>query len=214
MYGAFLSQDGSEDGSTANAAAGKYHGTMDEITSTWSHDTDNHSDNDDNNDNHHSLSFPALLLFLVPERNRIPWMILNDVLAITGCLLVWDMLVAQDDRSERPFARAMDLIWEFATCFFWTMETILSAAHQRYQLHETLSWHTQLEIIIAAYFLVTTLWTLLQWHVTKRKIKGEEIWELALDTSFYVYLALRQFYQRGGDTTTTTTTTKHTLLTG
>ena len=89
-------------------------------------------------------------------------------------------------------ATAFCLIWEFLTCFFWTLETSLSASYQYYHLQTAhLAWYTKLEIIIAMYFTGTTFWMLYQWNVMNVPIKNEELGEIILDTSFYVYLAAR-----------------------
>jgi hypothetical protein len=143
-----------------------------------------------------SPSFPSTLLFLVPEKSPITWTALNNTLAISGCILIIEMVLAKGDSYARPFATAFYLIWEFAICFFWTLETTLSSAYQIYHLHEpNLPWYTKLEIIIAAYFMVTTFWMLKQWDIMDQPILDEDIGELVLDTTFYVYLAARRCYQ-------------------
>lgn len=48
-----------------------------------------------------------------------------------------------------------------------------------------------MELGIAAYFSITTLSTLLQWHILDHVFERSEVWEIFLDTLFYVYLALR-----------------------
>jgi hypothetical protein len=143
-----------------------------------------------------SPSFPPSLLFLVPEKSPIAWTAVNNTLAISGCILIMEMVLAKGDPYARPFATAFYLIWEFAICFFWTLETTLSSTYQIYHLQEpNLPWYTKLEIIIAAYFMVTTFWMLKQWDIMDQPILDEDIGELVLDASFYLYLAVRRCHQ-------------------
>jgi hypothetical protein len=134
--------------------------------------------------------FPSSLLSFVPETNPRHWVWINNSLAISGCILVLDLTYARVELSERPFANGFYLLWEFSTCFFWTIESSLSATYQRYHLHVPLKWSTKFEIAIAGYFLASTAWIILEWNINKDK--GQEgIWEIALDASFYVYLAIK-----------------------
>ncbi|CAB9512544.1 expressed unknown protein [Seminavis robusta] len=137
-------------------------------------------------------SFPPLLLPLVPEKSPVAWTVVNNSLAISGCVLIVDMVYAKGQLDERPFATAFYLIWEFLTCFFWTLETSLSATYQYYYLEtQQLAWYTKLEIVIAAYFTGTTFWMLYQWNVMNQPIENDKVGEIILDTSFYIYLAAR-----------------------
>ena len=147
-----------------------------------------------------SCGFPSSLMVFVPEANPRPWVWINISLAISGCILLLDLIYARDAWSERPFANGFDLLWEFSTCFFWTIETSLSATYQRYHLHVPIEWYTKLEIAIAGYFLISMIWMVVQWNITEDK--GQEaIWEIALDTSFYVYLAIKGCRRSGSETT-------------
>lgn len=140
-----------------------------------------------------SYSFPSFLLFLVPERCPMAWSVINNSLAISGCILIVGMITTQHHRFERPYATAFHMIWEFAACFFWTLETSLSATYRRYYLHQPkLAWYIKLEIFIAAYFMAATFWVLLKWRIKHKPISDETIWVTILDTSFYIYLAVRQ----------------------
>ena len=137
-------------------------------------------------------TFLPFFLPLVPEENPVVWAVVNNSLTISGCVLVLDMFYAKGEISERAFAAAFYLIWEFATCFFWTLEASLSATYQRYHLQSShLPWYTKLEIGIAAYFMGTTFWFLFQWNVMNQPIENEKIGELLLDTSCYMYISVR-----------------------
>mmetsp|Transcript_3481 Transcript_3481/g.7260 ORF Transcript_3481/g.7260 Transcript_3481/m.7260 type:complete len:225 (+) Transcript_3481:18-692(+) len=139
--------------------------------------------------------FPSQLLPLVPEQSPIVWQVINNTLALSGCLLIVDCLYANkydstNNLEEKPFAQAYFLIWEFATCFFWTLETGLSIAYQYYALHEHhLPWYSKAELAIAAYFMATTFAMLCQWDLMK--YEPSSVWEISLDTSFYVYMSIR-----------------------
>jgi hypothetical protein len=66
-----------------------------------------------------------------------------------------EMVFAEGHPYEEPFATAFYLIWEFTLCFFWTLESTLSATYQIYHLQgPDLPWYTKLELIMAAYFML------------------------------------------------------------
>lgn len=137
-----------------------------------------------------SSSFPSALLFLVPEENPIAWTAANNTLTISGCILILDMVLAKGDPCE------FSLIWEFATCSSWFLETTLSATYQIYHLKEpNLRWYTKLEVIVAAYFTATTFWMLKQWDVMNQPILDQDIGEVVLDWSFYLYLTVRRCFR-------------------
>jgi len=170
----------------------QYSPTSNDKKSMTSFSFDKDFDSDDESSSAPAPSFPCVLLPLVPEVSPLTWIVINNTLALTGCVLIIEMLYAKGEQDERPFATAFSLIWEFGSCFFWTIETSLSACYQHYHLQtEDLAWYTKLEIVIAVYFMLTTLWGLLGWDVMGQDVDNEKIWELLFDTSFYVYLAVR-----------------------
>ena len=81
---------------------------------------------------------------LVPEVTPLPWLILNNAFAISGCLLIVDLCYINSDygdpADERPFANAFFLCWEFLGCAFWMLETGLSASYQYSYLRQPLKW--------------------------------------------------------------------------
>jgi len=136
------------------------------------------------------------LLRFVPEIHPKPWIILNNIIAISGCLLIAEYWYAKDHDTptERPFATGYYLVWEFGICLFWVIESGLSASYQHVKLEQSLKWYTKLELVIAVYFTITTAWMLVQWNLTE--YNANEIWWIALDVSFYVYLAIRTYLYR------------------
>jgi hypothetical protein len=150
--------------------------------------------------------FPSRLLPLVPERTPRIWTIINNILAASGCFLILDLCYANwgipddDPTEERPFARAFFLLWEFAACFFWTAESGLSACYQHWYLRQPLAWHTNFELVIAGYFLMSTFQMLWEWNLLEYDM--DTIWDIALDTSCYMYLAIRSCKRIADDTGT------------
>lgn len=137
--------------------------------------------------------YPSFLIPIVPETNPRPWIILNNIIAISGCLLLVEYWYAKDygtTTEERPFATGFYLVWEFVICLVWLVESGLSASYQHLTLPEqSLQWYTKLELLIAVYFTITTAWMLYQWNLTE--YDANEIWSIVLDVSFYIYLAIR-----------------------
>ena len=155
---------------------------------------------DDNDDDHRTSTgltmknrFPSFLLPIVPERYPKAWIILNNIIAISGCLLLAEYWYANDfgtSTEERPFAIAFYLIWEFVICVVWVLESGLSASYQHVSLQQqSLQWYTKLELWIALFFTVMTAWMLCQWNLTE--YHANDFWWIALDVSFYIYLAIR-----------------------
>lgn len=139
--------------------------------------------------------FQTWMITLVPEVSPFPWTIINNVFAVSGCLLIADLWYTNSDygdpEEERPFATAFFLSWEFSICAFWMLETGLSASYQHSYLRQPLKWYTKLEMVIAVYFVGTTFRMLWQWDLLQ--YDEDRIWEIPVDTSFYVYLALRNW---------------------
>ena len=136
-------------------------------------------------------SFPTCLLPIVPEKCRIGWTVINHSLTLSGCILIIEVWYADKygtSTIERPFAQAFYLIWEFAICFFWIAESGLSASYQRCHLHNNLKWYHWLELLIAAYFVISTGWMLCEWDLWNY---DASILSVAVDTSFYMYLSMR-----------------------
>jgi hypothetical protein len=141
-----------------------------------------------------SARLPILPLRFAPEYCPRTWTLLNSSLTLSGYILIRDMVFSLKQAKELPFARAFHLVWEFTTCFFWTLEVCLSASYQYYHLDcDSLAWYTRLEIVVAVYFTITTLLDLIQWNIMDEPVSMLEIYEVALDTTFYVYLTLRSF---------------------
>lgn len=173
------------------------YGSLDNCCSTHAMSQDNESTK--------SSKFPPSLIVWVPEVSPKLWVFINTTLALSGCVLILEMVYARQMYSERTFANGFQKFWEFATCLFWTLETSLSTAYQKYHLQHvnrdehcrsssSIRWYTKLEIVIALYFFTTTLYALLQWRVID-PIGTGMIWETSIDTSFYVYLSIRNCFR-------------------
>eukprot|EP00548_Thalassiothrix_antarctica_P008085 CAMPEP_0194151654 /NCGR_PEP_ID=MMETSP0152-20130528/49171_1 /TAXON_ID=1049557 /ORGANISM="Thalassiothrix antarctica, Strain L6-D1" /LENGTH=233 /DNA_ID=CAMNT_0038855641 /DNA_START=75 /DNA_END=776 /DNA_ORIENTATION=+ len=136
--------------------------------------------------------FPPFLLPTVPEESPFVWIIINNLLALSGCLLIIEVWYANKYGTtlvERPFAQAFFLIWEFSMCFIWIIESGLSATYQYYHLQAPLKWYNWLELTIAAFFVISTGRMLWEWNFLN--YDAAMIWDIALDTSFYMYLVVR-----------------------
>ena len=140
-------------------------------------------------------TFPKWLIPYVPEESHRVWTIINNIFAITGCFLVLDLILAQGDVSERPFASGFYVLFNFSTCLVWVVESGLSFTYQHFHLVQRTAWYTKLELIIAVYFAVTTFVALWTWKVDNGKMaqQATSLWEVALDTSFYIYLSIRSW---------------------
>lgn len=142
--------------------------------------------------------FPSFLLPIVPETHPRSWIVINNLIAVSGCVLLAEFWYAKDHGTpaeERPFAEGCYLIWEFAICLLWVMESGLSAFYQHASLRKSLRWYTQLELGIAVYFAITTALMLGRWNLTA--YDASEIWYIVMDASFYIYLAMRSCLCRG-----------------
>jgi hypothetical protein len=158
--------------------------------------------------NHRGNFLSILFLRLVPERSPRLWSIIDHILAVTGCFLIIDLCVAQVQVSERRFAAAYYLIFSFGTCLMWLLQCSLSYIYQRYYDYDTgrlrrnpntssitTMWYTKLELLIALYFVTTTGISLYKWKIHHGNLVEDatKLWEVALDTLFYVYLVIRSW---------------------
>lgn len=94
------------------------------------------------------------------------WAVVNLMVVLISIILTADVIFAMNDRKERPWAVAEDLIYNFVTSALWVVEVALNT----YDIWRFKSRHYKaslvVEWVLALYFVWDSIQHIIAWKLT------------------------------------------------
>ena len=116
-------------------------------------------------------------------RTHLYWTIVNVLVVAFSIILFIDILSAEEDRSERPWAMAEYLIYNFGTSLVWVVEVSLKAYYENVDASLLLEW------IVAFYFVGDSVGLLVKWKIQKKKDLTENAVQALIGILSYSYMS-------------------------
>lgn len=117
------------------------------------------------------------------HRIHLYWTIVNGLVVLFSTILFIDILRAGEDRSERPWAVAEYLLYNFGTSLIWIIEVSMRAYEQS-TVHKSLV----VEWLLALYFVGDSTKLVVEWKIQEKNDLTENGLEALVGILSYSYM--------------------------
>ena len=128
-----------------------------------------------------------------PEHNQIPWLMINLGCFLFSIFLLVDLLLAKSRSSERLFAAAFYIVYNWVTTVIWCVEISFRMIWEKVHAGKH-GWDTLIEFLLAIFFLGDSIRLIFIWELKGQDIK-DEAWDAIVNALSYLFIAIWQLIE-------------------